>query len=305
MLTNIPEPTRRGNSTRQGTRDLRLLHHQRPRDVGGARGRAQRQLSAGLRRRRHRRAPPETARRQALLGDRRRHGREPRTVSRSTSRSRTPSRPRELEQKLRPTSPSARPSTAARRLGTPLLHLVIADVSAVGGPYEEGFGLGPLQWAAASMGLALEAELLDDLRAATGCTSATLARARAADARPAPRGDRHPLDDAEQLRLPNPDKGGDPQRAHARRGPDAGQQPLHRSPRMPSRPSRGPGPGPARRTRREARWRRSAPGPPSPQALAARAGLVGADGRHTPPATAAPARRRSTPARIEAGRRRC
>lgn len=46
----------------------------------------------------------------------------------------------------------------------PDLHVVIADVSAEGGPYREGVGLATLQAAGGQMGLALEAELLSDLR---------------------------------------------------------------------------------------------------------------------------------------------
>jgi hypothetical protein len=48
----------------------------------------------------------------------------------------------------------------------PDLHVVIADVSAVGGPYREGVGLGTVQAAGGQMGLALEAELVADLNAA-------------------------------------------------------------------------------------------------------------------------------------------
>jgi hypothetical protein len=45
----------------------------------------------------------------------------------------------------------------------PPLHVVIADVSAVGGPYKESYGLQSVQSAGGQMGLALEAELLEDL----------------------------------------------------------------------------------------------------------------------------------------------
>ncbi len=72
-----PEPRgrRQGSGTVRGARHA-VRDHQRPRDVGRPRGRPQRQLPAGLPRRRHRRARPRP--RGALLGDRRRHGREPR-----------------------------------------------------------------------------------------------------------------------------------------------------------------------------------------------------------------------------------
>ena len=46
----------------------------------------------------------------------------------------------------------------------PPLHVVIADVSASGGPYRESFGLQSVQSAGGQMGLALETELLADLR---------------------------------------------------------------------------------------------------------------------------------------------
>jgi hypothetical protein len=47
----------------------------------------------------------------------------------------------------------------------PELHVVIADVSTVGGPYKESYGLQSVRSAGGQMGLALEAELLEDLQA--------------------------------------------------------------------------------------------------------------------------------------------
>jgi hypothetical protein len=50
--------------------------------------------------------------------------------------------------------------------GLPDLHVVVADVSTAGGPYEEGVGLSAVQAAGGQMGLALEQQLLADLKTA-------------------------------------------------------------------------------------------------------------------------------------------
>lgn len=48
----------------------------------------------------------------------------------------------------------------------PDLHVIVADASAAVAPYKEGLGLGAVQGAGSKLGLALESELLRDLRAA-------------------------------------------------------------------------------------------------------------------------------------------
>ena len=134
---------------------------------------------------------------------------------------------RELEQKLRPDEPER---DALELLlddkEWPPLHVVIADVSAVGGPYKESYGLQSVQSAGGQMGLALEAELLDDLQRLYGDHEFERDGPRVPHAGRAPRRHRDPLDDFDQPRLRQSRDTGRRKVAVEARGAGAGARPL-------------------------------------------------------------------------------
>ena len=159
ILTNVPQPHEAESAIgSQGTRDLRFISINDP-EMSVARAAAlSANFPAGLLGRSHRRAVPrdEGQRRQALLGDRRRHRREPgRGHALPVDRGRA--RQAGAGAKAGPDEPER---DALKSLLNdkewPPLHVVIAVISAVGGPSKESYGLQSVPSAGGQMGLALE-----------------------------------------------------------------------------------------------------------------------------------------------------
>jgi hypothetical protein len=147
VLTNLPEPRRARELSDKGPRDLRFFTLNDP-EISVARAAA---LSANF--------PPVFA--DAAIDERhpRRDKRFWVTDGGTIENRGTVTLYLSVGDALAPMAPAAGDTW-------PELHVVIADVSAEGGAYREGAGIATLQAAGGQMGLALEAELLRDLKAA-------------------------------------------------------------------------------------------------------------------------------------------